>query len=64
MSKHGEKILDAIRQAQSIDELERKWNKAQGRHSNAYWTAEWIDLATARAKILAKFFKKSSEVQK
>ena len=63
MSEQGEKILDAIRQAQSIDELERKWNKVKGRHSNTFWEQEWIDLAMARAKRLSKLLKKLPESQ-
>ena len=33
-------------------ELERKWAKAKGRWSNAYWSAEAIDLAFARGSDL------------
>jgi len=42
-------VLDAERQKQPIAELERKWEKAQGRHSNRYWCQEWLDLAKAMA---------------
>ena len=61
MSIDGEKKLDEARQHQPLKELERKWNKAKGRHSNAFWTQEWIDLAMARGARLAKFFKKLPE---
>ncbi len=44
-----QKILEDERRKQPIEELERKWNKAKGRHSNRYWCAEWLDLAHARA---------------
>lgn len=54
MGKRIQKILDAERQKQPIKELERKWEKAKGRHSNHYWTQEWIDLSFARGKELAK----------
>ena len=54
MGKRIQKILDDERRKQPVEELERKWDKAQGRHSNAYWAAEWIDLAYARAAILSK----------
>lgn len=37
---------------QPMEELERKWKKAKGRHSNRFWAAEWIDLAERRADIL------------
>lgn len=50
MGKRIQKLLDLERQKQPIEELERKWNKAKGRHSNQFWCQEWIDLANARAK--------------
>lgn len=37
-------------------ELERKWTKAQGRHSNQYWTQEWLDLASREGAELAAYF--------
>ena len=57
MGKRIQKILREERRKQPIEELERKWNKAKGRHSNQYWTAEWLDLAHARAREMYKFFK-------
>lgn len=56
MGKRIQKILDEERRKQPIAELERKWNKAKGRHSNAFWTTEWLDLARARADEMVKFF--------
>ena len=56
MGKRILKILAEERQKQPIEELERKWKKSKGRHSNAYWSQEWIDLAMARAEELDKFF--------
>lgn len=56
MGKRIQKILQEERRSQHIAELERKWNKAKGRHSNAFWCAEWLDLAAARAKEMADFF--------
>ena len=50
MGKRIQKILDEERRKQPIAELERKWNKARGRHSRAFWTAEWLDLAKARGE--------------
>jgi hypothetical protein len=41
--------IAAKRQKQPITELERKWKKAQGRWSRAYWSQEWLDLAAVRA---------------
>lgn len=45
----AERIAE-YRQRQPIEELERKWRKAQGRWSNQYWSAEWLDLAEARSR--------------
>jgi len=56
MGKRIQKILDDERRKQPIAELERKWNKAKGRHSNAYWCAEWLDLASAKGKELYRKF--------
>ena len=56
MSKRIQKIIDEERQKQPIEELERKWNKAKGRHSNRYWCQEWIDLSKARANEMYKKF--------
>lgn len=52
MGKRIQKILEEERRKQPIEELERKWNKAKGRHSNQYWTAECLDLAHAEGAIL------------
>ena len=54
MGKRIQKIIEKERRKQPIEELERKWNKAKGRHSNAYWCIEWLDLAAARAHIMWK----------
>ena len=56
MSEKGQMILDKYRQNKPLVELERKWNKAQGRHSNQFWCQEWLDLAHARADKTARFF--------
>ncbi len=56
MGKRIQKILEEERRKKPIEELERKWNKAKGRHSNRYWCAEWLDLAAARAKIMYESF--------
>lgn len=45
--------IDAIRQRQPLAELERKWLKARGRHSNRFWAQEWLDLCAARAAELS-----------
>ena len=57
MSELGMLILEVNRRHQPMDELERKWKKAQGRHSNAYWCIELLDLANAEARELWKKFK-------
>ena len=57
MSKERQAKIATYRQRQPIAELERKWNKAKGRHSNRYWIAEWLDLAYAKGKALARRFK-------
>lgn len=56
MGKRIQKILREERRKQPIEELERKWNKAKGRHSKQFWTSEWLDLANARAKEFVKSF--------
>lgn len=53
--ERSERIKQA-RQSQPIAELERKWNKAQGRWSRRYWAQEWLDLAAARAKEWSAWF--------
>lgn len=47
----AERIAE-YRQRQSIEELERKWRKAEGRWSNQYWSAEWLDLAEALSRLM------------
>ena len=56
MGKRVQDILEKERRKQPVEELERKWNKAKGRHSNAYWCCEWLDLAHARAIKMCNFF--------
>ena len=51
-----QKIITEFRRNKPIAELERKWEKAKGRHSNRYWCAEWLDLAHARAIRFAELF--------
>ena len=46
---------------QSDEELERKWAKAEGRHSNQFWTQEWLDVAKRRAKHIAEYFRDTME---
>lgn len=50
--KPRHEIIRESRRSQPIEELERKWNKAKGRHSRQFWCMEWIDLAHARAKVM------------
>ena len=57
MQEREEKIAEA-RSKQPLAELERKWEKARGRRSNAYWTAEWLDLARARGRVLYEKLRK------
>jgi len=45
MSEERLKIIEEKRRKQPISEIKRKWEKAKGRHSNQYWTAEWLDFA-------------------
>ncbi len=57
MSEERQKKIDKFRQSQPIEELQRKYNKAKGRHSNAFWMAEELDIAFKRAEEMYKFFK-------
>ncbi len=57
MSEQREKQIDEYRRRQPIAELERKWNKARGRHSKNYWAVEWVDLAWARGREMARYFR-------
>ena len=50
MNKERQAKIDKIRRSQPINELERKWKKAKGRHSNQFWAVEWLDLAIRRAE--------------
>ena len=45
-------LIQEKRRKQPIAELQRKWDKAKGRHSNHYWTVEWLDLCYAKAEEL------------
>jgi hypothetical protein len=58
-----EKRITEYRRNKPIAELERKWNKAKGRHSNHYWCAEWLDLAHARSREMARFFMRFEKSQ-
>ena len=49
MAEEIQKRLAEVRAKQPIEELERKWRKAKGRHSNAFYAVELLDLAKARA---------------
>lgn len=44
--------IDEHRRNKPVAELERKWLKAKGRHSNRFWCIEWLDLADHIAKKL------------
>jgi hypothetical protein len=46
---------------QSDAELERKWKKAQGRHSNRFWTQECLDVAGREADRLILYFKRGAK---
>ena len=50
MGKLVQKILDAARKKQPVEELRRKAQKAKGRHSKNFWIQEEIDLADAEAR--------------
>jgi len=54
--KERKEKLDKYRQNKPLHELERKWLKAKGRHSNQFWCQEWLDLAYARAKLWYELF--------
>ena len=56
MGKRIQKILQDERRKQPIAELERKWNKAKGRHSKQIWLTEELDLLDAKALASIKFF--------
>lgn len=53
MSDRSDKINE-YRRKQPIEELERKWDKARGRHSNQFWCTEWLDLAHKLAEIMCE----------
>ena len=48
--------IKSERQSQSIEELERKMNKARGKCSKHYYLCEELDVSTVKAKKLCKFF--------
>jgi hypothetical protein len=52
MSADRENRITEFRRSQPEAELERKWNKARGRHSNSFYIMEWLDLAWVRAEAL------------
>ena len=54
--KEREDRIAEYRRNKPLDELERKWNKAKGRHSNHRWCAECLDLATAFGRVFARIF--------
>ena len=54
--KEREERIAEYRRNKPLDELARKWNKAKGRHSNKFWSAEWLDLSHASTKVFARFF--------
>lgn len=56
MSDERLKTIALKRQSQPIAELERKWNKAKGRHSKRYWAQECLDLGIARGLEIAAYF--------
>jgi hypothetical protein len=49
MKEREDRIAEKRRQ-QPREELVRKWNKAQGRHSKHYWSQETIDLVYVDAR--------------
>ena len=55
--KEREERIAEYRCDKSLDELERKWRKAKGRHSNRFWCIEQLDLARAVAREFAKIFR-------
>jgi hypothetical protein len=56
MSAERQKRIAEFRRGKPIAELERKWLKANGRHSKRYFTVEHLDLSHARARMLYQFF--------
>jgi len=55
-NKSRSERIDKFRRSQPIEELERKWKKEKGRHSNQFWCLEWLDLAHARGKEIDNYF--------
>jgi hypothetical protein len=60
MTKERISLIVEHRRKQPITELRRKAEKASGRWSNRYWTAEELDLAHAEAEALVKYFKSNN----
>jgi hypothetical protein len=55
MSAERARAIEMYRVRQPAEELERKLDKAKGRHSNDRWCQEAMDVAAARAiEILRK----------
>lgn len=52
-----ETLHERLVELQSDDELERKWVKAKGRHSNQFWAQELLDVARRRGARLAEAIK-------
>jgi hypothetical protein len=48
------KKIEHARQTQPLAELRRKWEKSRGRHSNARWSQEAVDLVYAEGRELMK----------
>lgn len=46
---------------QSEAELERKWQKAKGRHSNHYWIQEWLDVIDRQAAKFISYFNSGNQ---
>lgn len=63
MDDDRQKRIAEYRRNKPIAELERKYNKAKGRHSNQFWCVEWLDLAHARAREMSRFFMRFEKSQ-
>ena len=59
MSKKRQEKIDKFRRMKSVKELERKFNKAKGRHSKNYWCVEHLDYVFALADELYFWFEKN-----
>ena len=60
--KEREERIAEYRRNKPFDELERKWKKARGRHSNRMWCAEELDLAHAFGKKFADLFNRQQDI--